>query len=70
MPTFAREILMDKDRVAGAAKKVGGKIKETAGKVLGDKKTESEGRAKKIEGHVQNTVGSARDAARDAVKGR
>ena len=61
---------MDKDRAAGAAKKVGGTIKETAGKALGDKKTESEGKAKRIEGEVQNAVGSARDAARDALKGR
>lgn len=59
---------MDKDRIAGAAKKIGGSIKEGVGKVLGDKKTESEGAAKKAEGEVQNAVGSVKDAAREAVK--
>jgi uncharacterized protein YjbJ (UPF0337 family) len=58
---------MDKDRVAGAAKEAGGKIKETAGKVVGDKKMEDEGSAKKTEGEVQNAVGGAKDAAREFV---
>ncbi len=61
---------MDQDRVAGAAKKVGGSIKEGVGKALGDKKIESEGKAKKAEGEVQNAVGGAKDAVRESVKGR
>lgn len=61
---------MDKDRVAGAAKKAGGGLKEAAGKALGDEKMRAEGRAKKAEGEVQNAVGGAKDAARDAVKSR
>lgn len=61
---------MDKDRVAGAAKKVGGSIKEGAGKALGDKKMESEGKAKKAEGEIQNAIGGAKDSIREAVKGR
>jgi uncharacterized protein YjbJ (UPF0337 family) len=65
---FAQEAWsMDKDRVAGAAKEAGGKIKETAGKVVGDKKMEDEGSAKKTEGEVQNAVGGAKDAAREFV---
>ncbi|MGH7054795.1 MAG: CsbD family protein [Stellaceae bacterium] len=59
---------MDKDRVAGSAKKVGGDIKEAAGRALGDRKMESEGRAKKTEGKVQNAVGGARDKIRESVK--
>lgn len=59
---------MDKDRVAGSAKKVGGGIKEAAGRALGDKKMESEGRAKKTEGKVQNAVGGAKDKIRESVK--
>jgi uncharacterized protein YjbJ (UPF0337 family) len=58
---------MDKDRVAGAAKEAGGKIKEVAGKIVGDKKMESEGAAKKVEGKVQNAVGGAKDAVRKFV---
>lgn len=61
---------MDKDRVEGAAKKVGGSIKEGAGKALGDKKMESEGKAKKAEGEIQNAIGGAKDSIREAVKGR
>jgi uncharacterized protein YjbJ (UPF0337 family) len=57
---------MDKDRVAGAAKTAGGSIKEAAGKALGDKKIEAEGKAKKMEGKVQNAVGGMKDAIRDA----
>jgi uncharacterized protein YjbJ (UPF0337 family) len=58
---------MDKDRVAGAATQARGKIKETAGKAVGDKKMEAEGSAKKAEGKVQNAVGGAKDAAREFV---
>ena len=61
---------MDKDRVAGAAKKVGGNIKEAAGKAVGDKKMEAEGKAKETEGKIQNAVGGARDAARESLKDR
>jgi uncharacterized protein YjbJ (UPF0337 family) len=35
---------MDKDRIAGSAQEIKGKIKEVAGKVLGDAKLESEAR--------------------------
>ncbi|HJU17397.1 MAG TPA: CsbD family protein [Stellaceae bacterium] len=59
---------MDKDRVAGSAKKVGGNIKEATGRALGDKKMESEGRVKKTEGKVQNAVGGAKDKIRESMK--
>ena len=58
---------MDKDRIAGAAKEAGGKIKETAGKIVGDGKMEAEGSAKKTEGKIQNAVGGAKDAVREMV---
>jgi uncharacterized protein YjbJ (UPF0337 family) len=53
---------MDKDRIAGAAKKVKGSIKETIGKAVGDAKLQSDGAADKIEGKVQNAVGGLKDA--------
>jgi uncharacterized protein YjbJ (UPF0337 family) len=56
---------MDKDRVEGSAKQAGGGVKETAGKVLGDKKMETEGAAKKTEGKVQNAVGGLKDKVRE-----
>lgn len=55
---------MDKDRVEGSAKNVGGKIKEGVGKVLGDSKTQAEGKADQAEGKVQNTWGGIKDAVR------
>ena len=56
---------MDRDRTEGAAKKVTGGIKETAGKVLGDSKMEMEGKAEKTEGKVQNAIGGAKDKLRE-----
>jgi uncharacterized protein YjbJ (UPF0337 family) len=56
---------MDNDRVKGAAHQVKGSVKETAGKVMGDKKTQAEGAAEKAAGKVQNTAGGAKDAAKD-----
>lgn len=56
---------MDKDRVEGAGHQVKGAVKETAGKVMGDKKTQAEGAAEKAAGKVQNTVGGVKDAAKE-----
>jgi uncharacterized protein YjbJ (UPF0337 family) len=58
---------MDEDRIEGAAKNIGGKIKEGFGKLTGDTKTEAEGKAQQVEGKVQNTWGGAKDAVRDAA---
>jgi uncharacterized protein YjbJ (UPF0337 family) len=59
---------MDKDRVEGAAHQAKGSIKEAAGKVMGDKKTQAEGAAEKAAGKVQNTAGGLKDAVRDTAK--
>ncbi len=55
----------DHDRVEGAAKNIGGNIKEAAGKVTGDEKLKAEGRAEQVEGKVQNAVGGVKDTLRD-----
>ena len=55
---------MDKDRVAGSAKVVKGKIKEAVGKAVGDAKLESQGKADKIEGKVQNAICGIKDTLR------
>jgi uncharacterized protein YjbJ (UPF0337 family) len=55
---------MDKDRVEGSWEQAKGKIKETAGKVTGDAKTEAEGKAQKTAGKVQNAVGGLKDTLR------
>ena len=56
---------LDKDRVEGATKNVGGKIKEAAGKVTGDEKLKREGQADQVVGKVQNTVGGIKDKLRE-----
>jgi uncharacterized protein YjbJ (UPF0337 family) len=58
--------MVDKDRVEGSAKNIGGKVKEGFGKLTGDSKTEAEGKMDQAEGKVQNTVGGIKDSVRDA----
>ena len=53
---------MDKDRIKGSANQAKGKIKEVAGKALGDSKLQSEGTADKLKGKVQNAAGGVKDA--------
>ena len=59
---------MNKDRVEGAANQAKGKIKEAAGKAVGDSKLQSEGVADQIKGKVQNAVGGAKDAVRENTR--
>ncbi|MDI1327287.1 MAG: CsbD family protein [Brevundimonas sp.] len=56
--------MADHDRIEGAAKNMGGKVKEAAGKVTGDEKLKAEGRADQVEGKVQNAVGGLKDTLR------
>jgi uncharacterized protein YjbJ (UPF0337 family) len=56
---------MDKDRVEGAAHQAKGAVKEGVGKMMGDKKTEGEGKAEKAAGKVQNTAGGVKDALKN-----
>ncbi len=51
----------DHDRIEGAVKNIGGKIKEAAGKVTGDEKLKAEGRADQVEGKAQNAFGGLKD---------
>lgn len=55
----------DHDRIEGAAKNMGGNIKEAAGKLTGDEKLKAEGRADQAEGKIQNAVGGLKDTLRD-----
>ena len=41
-----------------------GSVKESAGKIFGDKKLETEGKADKAAGKMQNAVGGLKDAVR------
>jgi uncharacterized protein YjbJ (UPF0337 family) len=55
---------MDKDRIKGSAEQAKGAVKETAGKIFGDKKLETDGSSDKAAGKVQNAIGGLKDAVR------
>jgi len=59
---------MNKDRIAGAAHRVKGALKEAVGQVTGDAKTKTEGIAEKTAGKVQNAISSVKDAIRESPK--
>lgn len=59
---------MDREHIKGAADKAKGAIKDTAGKLTGDKELQSEGKLDKAKGDVHNAVGNVKDAARDLTK--
>jgi len=59
---------MDREHIKGAADTVKGALKETAGKLAGDKKLQAEGTLDKIKGDAHNVVGDVRDAARAAAE--
>jgi uncharacterized protein YjbJ (UPF0337 family) len=61
---------MDKDRIEGSGKQAKGAVKDAAGKVLGEKKLQAEGKADKGEGKVQNAFGGAKDKLRETIKGK
>jgi uncharacterized protein YjbJ (UPF0337 family) len=63
-PTRQRGTAMDKDRIKGSAEQARGAVKESAGKILGDKKMETEGKTDKAAGKLQNAVGGLKDALR------
>ena len=57
---------MSDNRVEGAGDKLGGSIKEGAGKLTGDRGLEAEGAAQKAGGSVKNALGKAEDAIKGA----
>lgn len=50
-----------RDKSEGKWHKMKGKIKELAGKVVGDRDLEAEGKAEKIDGKVQEKAGQIKD---------
>ena len=55
---------MDRARIKGSAQQAKGAVKETAGKIFGDKKLETEGKTDKAAGKVQNAIGGLKDEVR------
>ncbi len=59
---------MNKDQVKGAAKDLGGKIQEEAGKLIGNEKQQAKGIKSQIEGKTQEHIGDLKEAIKDARK--
>ncbi len=55
---------MDKDRIDGAANQAKGAVKETAGKITGDTKLQTEGTLDKAKGKIESAVSGAKDTLR------
>jgi uncharacterized protein YjbJ (UPF0337 family) len=60
---------MDKEHVKGAMDKAKGAVKETAGKMMGDKQMQAEGKFDKAKGAAHDAVGDVKDAVRQTQKG-
>ena len=59
---------MDKEHVKGAADKAKGAVKDAAGKMMGDKKMQAEGKMDKAKGAAHQTAGDVKDAVRQSDK--
>jgi uncharacterized protein YjbJ (UPF0337 family) len=57
---------MADDKFEGQAKQGIGKVKETAGRSLGDEDTEAEGKAEQGEGKMQEGWGKVKEGVKDA----
>ena len=62
------ELKMNKDQVKGAAKDIGGKIQEEAGKLVGNKGQQVKGLKNQFEGKVQQHIGNLKEAVKEAKK--
>jgi uncharacterized protein YjbJ (UPF0337 family) len=59
--------MVNKDQVGGVAKEMKGAVKGAAGKAMGDKRLQAEGKADKITGKVQKTYGDAKEKIKDSL---
>ena len=59
---------MNKHQVEGRVDKAKGKVKEVAGRVVGNESLEAEGMADQVKGKVQSGYGDAKEDTKDAAK--
>ncbi len=59
---------VNKDQFKGAARDVGGKLQQKAGKLVGSDKQQAKGLAKQISGKIRKGVGDVREALEDATR--
>src|ERR1700719_4206457 len=63
-----KERTMNREHIKGAADKAKGAMKDTAGKLTGNKKMQAEGKLDKSRGAAHNVGGDVKDAAHDVTK--
>ncbi len=61
---------MDEEHIKGAAEKAKGAVKDTAGKMMDDKKLQAEGKMDKVKGAARQAAGDVKDAVRQSDKSR
>lgn len=59
---------MNKDQVKGRVEQAKGSVKEVTGKVIGNKKLETEGQLDKVGGKAQADFGDLKEDVQDALK--
>ncbi len=59
--------MVDTDRITGAAREIGGKAQSAVGDLVGDRRTEVEGRFREAQGRGEQLAGEARDTLRDVA---
>ena len=59
---------MNKDQVKGRVEQSTGKVKEVAGKLLGNDRLQTEGKAEQVKGKVQAGYGDVKENAKDKLK--
>jgi uncharacterized protein YjbJ (UPF0337 family) len=57
--------MVDMDRITGAAREFGGKAQSAVGDLVGDHRSQVEGRFREAQGRAEGLAGEARDAVRD-----
>ena len=58
---------MNKDQVKGRVEQAKGSVKENAGKALGDRELQGEGKGDKAAGKAQATYGDAKEKVKGAI---
>ena len=58
---------MNKDQVKGRIEEIKGNVKETVGKVVGNKDLQGEGMVDKATGRAQATYGDVKEKVKDAI---
>ena len=59
---------MNKDQVKGRVNETEGKVREVAGKVVGDEKPEAKGKVQRVIGTAQAKFGDVKQDVKDSLK--